>query len=97
MLVSPKSTSMNTASSLIAPTISLERPKKKTYEKTSTLSASAMLGQVILNRLFTVSKFSTLGQVLQKNGFSFWTIWKRLLMANILQVVLNSMNLPKGY
>ena len=88
--------SMNTSSSLIAPAISLERLKNKTYAKASTLSASAMLGQVILNRLFTVSKFPTLGRVLQKNGSSFWTIWKRLLMANILQVVLNGMNLPKG-
>ena len=71
MLVSPKSTSMNTASSLIAPAISLERPKKKkTYAKASTLSASTMLGQVILNRLFTVSKFPTLGRVLRKNGCS---------------------------
>ena len=70
MLVSPKSTSMNTASSLIAPAISLERPDKKTYEKANTLSASAMLGQVILNRLFIVSKFPTSGQVFQKNGSS---------------------------
>ena len=33
MLVSPKSTFMNTASSLIAPAISLERPKKKDLRK----------------------------------------------------------------
>ena len=71
MLVSPKSTSMNTASSLIAPLFHWNVQKRKTYAKAITLIASAMLCQVILNRLFRVSKLSTLGQVLQKNGCSF--------------------------